>query len=97
MDDSDPFSESVYANQTQIGEHELFAFVNAVTELFGPKQARVAAEDWLEESELMDAPPRSTIRDWRSVTIAASARLATRIDAASIEASHSLPEAKPPV
>lgn len=82
MNNSDPFSDTVYADQTHIAERELFAFVNAVTELFGSKQARVAAEDWLEESELMDDAPRSTMRDWRSVTIAASARLATRIDAA---------------
>jgi hypothetical protein len=81
MNDSDRFSDSVYIDQTHIAERELFAFVNAVTELFGPDQARIAAEDWLEESELMDVPPRSTIRDWRSVTIAASARLAARIDA----------------
>jgi hypothetical protein len=82
MNASDSSSESVSANQTQIGERELFAFVNAVTELFGPKQARVAAEDWLEEAELRDAPARSTIGHLRMVTIAASTRLATRINAA---------------
>lgn len=82
MNDSGPFSDSVYDDQTHVAERELSAFVNAVTELFGPEQARVAAEDWLEESDLVDDPPRSMIRDWRSVTIAASARLATRIDAA---------------
>jgi hypothetical protein len=82
MTDSDPFSESLYIEQTQIAERELSAFVSAVTKLFGPEQARVAAEDWLEESDLVDDPPRSMIRDWRSVTIAASARLAGRVDAA---------------
>lgn len=54
----------------------------AVTRLFGADEARVAGEDWLEESDLMDSPPRSEARDWRSVTIAASARLANRVDAA---------------
>ena len=82
MNDSDPFSDSVYINQTHIAERELLAFVTAVTELFGPEEAGVAAEDWLEESDLIDDPPRSLLRDWRSVTIAASARLASRIDAA---------------
>jgi hypothetical protein len=82
MNDSDPFSDTVYDDQTHIAERELSAFVNAVRELFGPEQARVAAEDWLEESDLIDDPPRSIIRDWRSVTIAASARFATQIDAA---------------
>lgn len=82
MNHSDPFSDSVYINQTHIAERELLAFVTAVTELFGPEEAGVAAEDWLEESDLIDDPPRSMLRDWRSVTIAASARLASRIDAA---------------
>lgn len=35
-----------------------------------------------EESELIETGNRSTARDWLEVTIAASARLATRIDAA---------------
>jgi len=81
MDDRDAFSTSAYAGQTLVAESELFAFIHTVSEMFGPGQARVSEEDWLEESELMDAAPRSTPRDWRSVTIAASARLAYRIDA----------------
>ena len=82
MNDSERSSDFVYAQQLQIAERELSAFMKAVRDLFGPKQAWVAAEDWLEESELRDAAPRSTIKDWRSVTIAASTRLASRIDAA---------------
>ena len=82
MNDSELFSNSIYVDQTHLAERELSAFISAVTELFGPEQARLSTEDWLEESELMDSPPRSTSRDWRSVTIAAAARLANRIDAA---------------
>jgi len=82
MSDRQTFSDSEYVDQEHIAERELSAFVNAVINLFGPEQARVAAEDWLEESELMDAPPRSTVRDWRSVTVAASARMANRVDSA---------------
>lgn len=82
MNGSEAFSESVYVNQEHLAERELSAFVNAVTELFGADQACASTEDWLEEAELIDSPPRSIIRDWRSVTIAASARLASRIDAA---------------
>jgi len=62
-------------------ERELASFIAAVTELYGPAQARLAAEDWLEESDLMDSPSRSELRNWRSVTIAASARLASRVNA----------------
>jgi hypothetical protein len=33
----------------------------AVTELCGPEQARLSAEDWLDESELIDSPPRPQV------------------------------------
>jgi hypothetical protein len=52
----------------------------AVTELFGPEYAMLAAEDWVDELELMDASPGSTRRGWGSVTVAASARPARRLN-----------------
>ena len=54
--------------------------MRAVTELFGPEQARVAAEDWVDELEFVDILPEPAGRDWRSVTIAAAARLAKRLN-----------------
>jgi hypothetical protein len=63
-----------------IAERELGAFIRAVTELFGPAQARLAAEVWVDELELMDALPGPTRRDWGSVTIAASAQLSRRLN-----------------
>ncbi len=81
MDERESFSDLIYEEQAYLAERELSAFIQSVTELFGPEQARTSAEDWLEEAELMDSPPVLTERNWRSVTIAASARLATRIDA----------------
>ena len=78
----DSFSSSTYEEQTHIAERELSAFISAVTELFGPDQARLSAEDWLQEAELLDSPPRYISRNWRAVTIAASARLANRVNAA---------------
>jgi hypothetical protein len=81
MDEPDPFSDSIYEEQTHLAERELSSFIAAVTKLYGPEQAKLAAEDWLDESELMDSPPRSEERDWRAVTIAASARLANRVNA----------------
>jgi len=76
---NDFFSLSIYNDQMQIEECELSAFVRAVTELYGPEQARISERDWLDESDLLDDPPRSEIRSWHSVTIAASARLADRM------------------
>ncbi len=81
MNHRESFSNATYEEQTRLAERELSSFLAAVTTLFGPDEARVAAEDWLDESDLMDGPPRSEARDWRSVTVAASARLANRIDA----------------
>jgi hypothetical protein len=80
MNPEESFSTSIYADAMHRAEGELSAFIRAVTELSGPEQARLAAEDWLEEAELMDSPPRCNGRDWRAVTVAASARLANRLD-----------------
>jgi len=65
------------ADLVTMAERELSAFIRAVTELFGSEQARISAEDWLDELASMDCLPGSTSRDWRSVTIAVLARLAT--------------------
>ena len=82
MNHRDSFSDSIYVDQVHQAERELSAFVGAVGQLFGPEQAMVSAEDWLDESELMDSPPRSGSRDWRAITVAASARLANRLNVA---------------
>jgi len=82
MNESESFSTSMYEDQSHLAERELALFISGVTQLFGPEQARASTQDWLDEAEMMDAPPRSTAWDWRAITIAASARLAGRIDAA---------------
>jgi hypothetical protein len=76
------FDSVAYAEQTHLAERELASFFGAVIELFGSDQARLSAEDWLDEAELMDSPPRSTGRDWRAITVSASARLAYRLSVA---------------
>ena len=70
--------------QTYLAERGLSSFIVAVDKSFGPEQAKLAAEDGLEESELMDSPPRSEARNWRAVSIAASARLANRVDVGAV-------------
>ena len=76
----EPFNDSICTEQEHLAERELSTFVTAVTELFGPEQGELSAEDWLQESDLIDNPALSTSRDWRSVTIAASVRLANRLN-----------------
>ena len=80
MDTKESFSNSICKEQTQM-EREFSAFISAVKELHGPKQAQLSAVDSLDELELMDSQPGSTNRDWRAVTIAESARLANRLNA----------------
>ena len=81
MNTKESFSKSICKQQTQMAEREFSAFISAVKELLGPDQAELSAVDWLDELELMDSQPGSTSRDWRAVTIAASARLANRLNA----------------
>jgi hypothetical protein len=83
MNEHESFSELIYEEQTRMAERELSCFISAVTELYGPAEARLSEKDWLEEAELMDVAPISTERSWRSVTIAASARLANRLSVVS--------------
>lgn len=73
------FCDSTCADQMHMAERELSAFIGAVTQLFGPDEAKLSAEDWLNQALLMDSPRLSTSRNWREVTIAASARLANRL------------------
>jgi len=80
MNECDSFSDSISEEQMHLAEHELSSFLAAVTELYGPEQARLSAEGWFDESVLMDSLPRSEARNWRAVTIAASARLANRVN-----------------
>lgn len=61
-------------------EQEFGAFVVAVTQLFGSEEARVSAEDWLRELETARLNPASS-REWRRITVNASARLANRVNA----------------
>ena len=88
---NESFSDSLYADQTHIAERELSAFIKAVTQLFGSEEAGISVRDWLDESELMDSPPLSTTRDWRAITVAASARLAVRLEAARQQSGNSRP------
>jgi len=68
-------NNSIDIEQEQREEQELSAFTCAVTQLFGQEQARLSERDWLDESDLIDSPPFSAVRNLRAVTIAALFRL----------------------
>ena len=60
-------------------ETELAAFYEAVFRQYGLKEAKKAAQDWIEELETMDWPADWALPNWRHVTIAAADCLAHRI------------------
>ncbi len=73
--DSNSFSNSIYLEQETREDEELSAFTQAVEDEFGPEQARESEREWLDEADSMDAPPLSTVRNWRAVSTAAAFRL----------------------
>jgi hypothetical protein len=60
-------------------ETELAAFYEAVFRRYGLKEARKAAQDWIQELVTMDWPADWALPNWRHVTIAATDCLALRI------------------
>jgi hypothetical protein len=62
-----------------MAEHELAAFLGAVTKLYGAEQTESSAEVWLAELSTRNGLPGASSRDWRAVTIAALARLANQL------------------
>jgi hypothetical protein len=81
MNTKESFSNSICKEQTQMAEREFSAFISAVRQLLGADQAQLSAADWLDELELMDSQPGPASRQWRAITIAASAQLANRLNA----------------
>jgi hypothetical protein len=74
------------AEHVALAERELSAFFRAVTELFGPEQAALSAEDWLRELMATDGLP-SSAREWRSITAKVSAQLASQVNALALSIS----------
>jgi hypothetical protein len=52
------FRYPTYADQTHMAKLELCAFICAAMDLFGPDDAKLAAQDWLNELLLVDSQPR---------------------------------------
>jgi len=88
MSEDESLCDSICEEQARLAERELASFISAVTELHGLGQARLSEKDWLEEAELMDMQVLINVPRLRAVTIAASARLASRVPVA-IESANS--------
>jgi hypothetical protein len=70
----------------KMAEHELAAFIRAVTELYGAEHGRLSAKVWLDELESMNSLPQPAGHDWRTVTVAALTRLASHLTATKVSA-----------
>lgn len=66
-------------SQRSIAECELAAFIDSVTNLLGPEPVKYLTGIWLDEVALRDIMPEPASPEWRLVTIAATARLASRL------------------
>ena len=64
MNQSEPDSILPFKDQLNMAERELSAFFAAVDTLFGPEQAKLSAEDWLDATEQMFGSYEPTGRDW---------------------------------
>ena len=60
-------------------EAELAAFYEAVFRRYGLKEAKKAAQDWIEELETMEWPADWALPNWHQLTIVAADYLAFRI------------------
>jgi hypothetical protein len=60
-------------------KRELAAFYHAVDSLYGPKEATMAAQDWIDQLEILDWPANGALPNWQRVTIGAANCLASRI------------------
>jgi hypothetical protein len=69
-----------------MAELEFVTFTHSVAAMFGNTQARLAAEDWLNEVASSDSVPEPMSYEWRLITVAALARLAIRL---TVELQHS--------
>ena len=68
------------AHQVDMAQRELGAFLYVVSESYGPEEAAISADDWLDELTALDRVGDPTPSDWRLITIAAANRLATRVN-----------------
>jgi hypothetical protein len=60
-------------------ERELRGFIQSMVSLIGPGADRSLTELWLDEVACMDCIPGPRGPDWRSVSLAASVKLASRM------------------
>ena len=79
--------DGVLARQIDMAQRELGAFLYVVGESYGPEEAAISADDWLDALTALDWVGEPTPSDWRLITIAAAGRLASRINRQAVDMS----------
>jgi hypothetical protein len=67
-----------------VPERELNSFINSMTSLIGPGASNSLTELWLDELACMECTPGSESFNWRSVSVSASMKLASRVIASQL-------------
>lgn len=70
--------------RTSEPERELNSFINSMASLIGPGASRSLTELWLNELVCMECIPGSESFNWRSVSVSASVKLASRVIASQL-------------
>lgn len=70
--------------QLSVPERELNSFINSMTSLVGPGASSSLTELWLDELACMECLPGLETFNWRSVSVSASAKLASRVIASQL-------------
>jgi hypothetical protein len=65
-------------------ERELKSFVNSMASLIGPGASRTLTDLWLDELACMECIPEPKSFNWRSVSVSASMKLASRVIASQL-------------
>jgi hypothetical protein len=65
-------------------ERELNRFINSMANLIGPGASRSLTDLWLDEVACMECIPGSESFNWRSVSLSASVKLASRVIASQV-------------
>ena len=65
-------------------ERELNSFINSMASLIGPGASRSLTDLWLDEVACMECIPGSESFNWRSVSLPASVKLASRVIASQL-------------
>jgi hypothetical protein len=65
-------------------ERELNSFINSMTSLMGPGASGSLTELWLDEVACIECIPKMESFNWRSVSLSASMKLASRVIASQL-------------